>query len=54
MKQEGDGCNKGTYSVLCIIALIELRALKPILMLLLEKDMFWSDCPQSEHYKKLI
>ena len=56
-KQEGDGCTpEGTYS----LGPLYYRSdrikkfktyFKPIP---LEKDMFWSDHPQSEHYNKFI
>ena len=56
-KQEGDGCTpEGTYSLGPLYYRSDrIKKLKTNFNAIpIEKDMFWSDYPQSEHYNKLI
>ena len=56
-KLEGDGCTpEGIYSLGPLYYRSDrIKSLKTYFnAIAIEKDMFWSDCPQSEHYNKLI
>ena len=56
-KLEGDGCTpEGTYSLGPLYYRSDrIKKLKTNFNAIpIKKDMFWSDCPQSEHYNKLI
>ena len=56
-KQEGDGCTpEGTYSLGPLYYRSDrVKKLKTNFNAIpIEKDMFWSDCTQSEYYNKLI
>ena len=56
-KQEGDGCTpEGTYSLGPLYYRSDrIKKLKTYFNTIpIEKNMFWSDHPQSEHYNKLI
>ncbi len=56
-KKEGDGCTpEGTYSLGPLYYRSDrIKKLKTYFNTIpIEKDMYWSDNPQSEHYNKLI
>ena len=56
-KQEGDGCTPaGTYSLGPLYYRSDrIKKLKTFFNTIsIEKNMFWSDDPQSKHYNKLI
>ena len=56
-KREGDGCTPaGTYSLGPLYYRSDrIKKLKTYFnTIAIEKNMFWSDDPQSEHYNKLI
>ncbi len=56
-KLEGDGCTpEGTYSLGPLYYRSDrIKKLKTYFNTVpIEKDMFWSDHPQSEHYNKLV
>ena len=56
-KLEGDGCTpEGTYSLGPLYYRSDrIKKLKTYFNTIpIEKDMFWSDHPQSEHYNKVV